>query len=401
MSIKKHNFLQSQSPVVGHRVLMATNALDLGGAETHIVELASGLTRLGYEVTVASNGGRYVAELAAAGVNHCQQPLHQRSVWSMLRSFIALLRLVRREKPQLLHAHARIPAFILRLISALTGTPVVTTVHWPFDLTGWQRYVTWWSPHSIVVSEDLRNYLVQEFGFNPQQVAIIPNGINTERYAPAPSSWPQTIPTTISAVYQEFGWQPGDVVVIYVSRLTGQIAGPAFSLLQAAQSLGQEIPALRVLIVGDGDQRESLQEQAVKVNRQLGRQLVTIAGPRTDLPRLLPAATAFVGVSRAALEAMSCERPVILAGSQGYLGIFSAEILDEAIRTNFTGRDHPAVTAAALEKDLRRLLLEFSPDTRTQLGRLGRQIVEEHYSAWKMVRMTHEFYQRVIKGEPT
>ena len=48
------------------RILIATMQLDIGGAETHIVELAKALSRRGIEVIAASNGGAYVPELEEA-----------------------------------------------------------------------------------------------------------------------------------------------------------------------------------------------------------------------------------------------------------------------------------------------------------------------------------------------
>ena len=51
-----------------YKILMTTMGLDIGGAETHIVELAKELTKRGYDVSVASNGGVYVEELEAAGI---------------------------------------------------------------------------------------------------------------------------------------------------------------------------------------------------------------------------------------------------------------------------------------------------------------------------------------------
>ena len=42
---------------------MATMGLDIGGAETHIVELSKELKRQGHDVAIISNGGVYVAEV--------------------------------------------------------------------------------------------------------------------------------------------------------------------------------------------------------------------------------------------------------------------------------------------------------------------------------------------------
>ena len=61
-------------------ILMATMKLDIGGAETHIIELSKALKKRGIEITVASNGGAYEAELEEAGINHVKIPFHSKSV---------------------------------------------------------------------------------------------------------------------------------------------------------------------------------------------------------------------------------------------------------------------------------------------------------------------------------
>ena len=60
-------------------ILMATMGLDIGGAETHIVELSKQLRRWGYDVIVVSNGGVYEEELTQAGVRCFHAPMHRRS----------------------------------------------------------------------------------------------------------------------------------------------------------------------------------------------------------------------------------------------------------------------------------------------------------------------------------
>ena len=42
------------------KILMATMGLDIGGAETHIVELAKELKSEGHDIAIVSNGGGYV-----------------------------------------------------------------------------------------------------------------------------------------------------------------------------------------------------------------------------------------------------------------------------------------------------------------------------------------------------
>ena len=93
-------------------ILMATMGLDIGGAETHIVELSKQLRRWGYDVIVVSNGGVYEEELTQAGVRCFHAPMHRRSPVPMLKSLFALRRIIKAERPDVVHAHARIPGFL-------------------------------------------------------------------------------------------------------------------------------------------------------------------------------------------------------------------------------------------------------------------------------------------------
>lgn len=63
-----------------YKILMALMGLEIGGAETHVVELSKELKKQGYDIIVASNGGVYEKELAEAGIRHYHVPLNQRNV---------------------------------------------------------------------------------------------------------------------------------------------------------------------------------------------------------------------------------------------------------------------------------------------------------------------------------
>lgn len=91
---------------------MTLMGLDIGGAETHVVELSKELKKQGYDIIVASNGGVYEQELAEAGIRHYKVPMNQRNVMKMMKSYMLLKKIIRKEKPDIVHSHARIPGFI-------------------------------------------------------------------------------------------------------------------------------------------------------------------------------------------------------------------------------------------------------------------------------------------------
>ena len=73
--------------------------LDIGGAETHIVELSKELKRRGYDILVASSGGNLCQEIEDYGIRHEVVPMNTRNAGMMFRSFFLLRRLIKRENP--------------------------------------------------------------------------------------------------------------------------------------------------------------------------------------------------------------------------------------------------------------------------------------------------------------
>ncbi|MBR2916614.1 MAG: glycosyltransferase, partial [Clostridia bacterium] len=114
------------------RILMTTMQLDIGGAETHIVELSKALLKKGAQVYVASSGGAYEKELSEAGIKHFNIPLNRKTPMAMLKSFRLLKKIIKEYKIDIVHGHARIPSFICGRLHKKMHFPFVTTAHWVF-----------------------------------------------------------------------------------------------------------------------------------------------------------------------------------------------------------------------------------------------------------------------------
>ena len=142
-----------------------------------------------------------------------------------------------------------------------------------------------------------------------------------------------------------------------------------------------------IIIVGSGNYIDELKRKAQCCKN------VIFTGARTDVEKILNIADAFVGVSRAALEAMATELPVILAGNpdygQGYQGIFNKKELELAKSTNFTCRGLEKIEKETLKKDILQVLEE---DVKT-MGTYNRSVVKEYYSVEKMTSDALELYK--------
>lgn len=367
------------------KILMTTMSLDIGGAETHITELCKALKKLGYDITVASGGGVYVPTLEAAGVKHVTLPLATKHPLKVLTAYRGLKKLIKTEDFDVVHAHARIPAFICGLLSRKLKFRFVTTAHGTFDVTPLWKLITDWGEKSLAVSYDIKEYLIKHYGIPADNISLTVNGIDVERFSEA----------SAEGIDEEYGLAPSSHRVLYLSRIDGGTAPAGRMVLEAARILGKKYDDLQLLIVGGGTDYDAMKGLADELNAELGRQVVTMTGPRTDVHRFCAWPDVAIGVSRAILEIMSAGKPMVLAGTQGGLGIFDEDTLGAALKTNFTCRGYDCLTGAQAAECIGSLL-DKTPEERDALGDFGRETVRKHYSITRMAEDAAVLYEGMI-----
>ena len=206
------------------------------------VDLACGQVRKGHQVVYASAGGHYDTLLDAHGVQRAEISQGQESSpLALARSVAALVRLCRKFKPDVIHAHMMSSAVFGYFASKLTGVPLVTTVHNSFD-----RHAILMRAGRVVVavSKAERNLLLSR-GFKPGQVTVVLNG---------PNGSPR----------ENFGI-PTDVVLATPSITTVCGLHPrkgVHDLLAAFRLLLPEFPNWHLNIIGGGPDRDKLEALA-------------------------------------------------------------------------------------------------------------------------------------------
>ena len=476
------------------KILICTDALGYGGAETHVLALAGELDAMGHSVTVAAPHGELERELPAS-VTFFPLPAFHGSPRTAPRlpgplGLIRLLRVRRRLASlarrgfDVMHAHARLPALLLCGIARRRRIPLVVTAHAMFRMTPLRRRLSRWGDRTIAVSEDIKQLLVSRGGVWADNVTVIPNGIDTVRFSPATTEseefgmaevacadevgvtgvmpdagvWTETGVTGESEIQpemrsaardylgagaeiyeesgeteaaEEFGksakteeFKESDEYaknegagesgnsedpassspsphIIFVSRLDHDCSSAAAALCRLAGRLRGEFPGLTVTIVGGGDRYGELSTLAELMNTACGDEVVRLTGARSDVGILLRRADIFVGVSRAAMEAAACGLPVILAGDEGYGGIFSPG--DAVDPTNRCARGSAGSLAESLFGDICRLA-RLPADERRRLGQAGREFIIRHHSAAASAERTVAVYREAAalfaKGQP-
>ena len=182
------------------KVLQCGMSLGIGGAETHIVSLSKGLKSRGYQVLVASNGGVYENVLNDEGIETCQIPMHSKNPLCVIKSLWRLRKLISKYKPDVVHAHARIPALYVSILSHFYKFKMITTVHGTFKVDPILKRITKWGKYVFSVSPDITAYLNDHYDMSKSIIKETINGIDLEVFKPDP-------------------YKNNDQTIVHVSRL--------------------------------------------------------------------------------------------------------------------------------------------------------------------------------------
>lgn len=298
-------------------VLQLLPALDSGGVERSTLEIGRALVAAGHRSLVVSAGGRLVERLRAEGSEHIERAIGRKSL-GVLGEVVALRRLIERQRPDIVHARSRLPAWIGRI--ALRGVAAprprwITTVH---GLNSPGRYsgVMASGERVICVSDTVRRHVLRHW---PQVAAerlrVIPRGIDPDEY---PHGW-RPDAAWREAFAREFPALAGRPLLLLPgrgTRLKGhRDAVRALALLATRHGVeaGLLMPGAR----GEGRARYLDEVDALARSLGVGARVVATP-PRADVRALMGASSLVLQTStqpeafgRTALEALSLGVPVV------------------------------------------------------------------------------------------
>jgi glycosyltransferase involved in cell wall biosynthesis len=348
-----------------------------GGAQSHVLDLVRGF-RNDYDISVAVGEEGFLTEACRAEsipvhlIPHLEREIRP---WSDTRAFFETLRLIRRERPDLIHSHTWKAGFVGRMAARLCGIPSIYTVHmwhfgpelphaWRIFGPGLERAASRWSERTITVSrsgsEVGRQYRIAA----PSRMVAIHNGIgdSPERVRAGENSIP---------------------VVVMVARFTE--FKDHETIVRAFAEL--DIPA-HLQLVGDGPTRAATERLVDELDI---RDRVEFPGDRDDVAQLLCRADVFVLASKldnlpiSILEAMRAGLPVIASDVGG---------ISELVIHGETGLLVPPFLVAPMARALADLLV--NQGRRLRLGRAGRARYEMQFSLDRMIEQTRAVYADVL-----
>lgn len=371
----------------------------IGGAQTHTLRLSRALRERGLDVFVITRhlpGLAHYEEIDGVPTYRVGAARFGKvgAALSFIQGALAVLWRHRRECA-VVHCHQMIsPMTIGLLAKPLFGLRLVINPHRSGDagdvavlsrmrkVTGRARIAAARALGDafVSISRDIRGELL-DIGVAGGRIADIPNGVDPQHFGPAGAE-------ARAALRRELKLPAGPLVV-FAGRLVS--AKGLDVLLEAAPGLLARQPEAHLLIVGDGELRASLEQQARALG--LGGRVLFIGG-RDDSAPYLRAADAFVLPSRAEglpvalLEAMACGLPCVATRVGG-----SAELIDDRVNGRLVAAEDPEALGEALAHAL--------SDAAEEWGPRARQRILERYALDAVADRYVELYTRLLEGTPS
>lgn len=287
-------------------------------------------------------------------------------------------------KPHILHTHAWGTLCEGYLAAKMARVPVVVhgehgTLQQQKRNIPVQRFVWGLCTQVLSVSNSHREKIANTIGFSPKKIKVIPNGVDTSRFAPSLDRDKNKI---------LLGFAPRNRIIGTVGRLV-KIKNQQM-LIQAFATFVGSCPDAKLILVGDGPLRDELTHLASSLG--ITRH-VHFFGRRSDVPVVLQAMDLFVlpsiseGMSNTILEAMSCGLPVVATDVGGN---------PEIIINNVTGR---LVQSGDVDELASILTFLFDhPDRLQEMGNSSRKHIEDNYSIHEMINNYERLYQELYQA---
>lgn len=364
------------------RVLQTIRQGQIGGGETHVLDLVQALDPTRFEpVVLAFTPGPLIDRLAGLGV-----PTHviETEVPFDVRCWGRVQRLLRQERIGLVHAHGTRAQSNTFWAARQLGLPLLYTVHgWSFhpDQDALRRRAGQLSEQLLMAQADATICVSESNRADGldfcamRRAVVIRNGIDPTRFRPAAGGG--------EALRAELGIAPETVLVGFVARMTAQ--KDPLTLIRAVAALPANLD-LTLLLVGDGELRAA----AERLARELGvAGRLRFVGFRQDVPAVLQALDIYClpslweGLPIGVLEAMASGKAVVATAVDG-----TCELIDHG-RSGWLvpPRDPAALTAALLQ-------LATRPALRAALGARATEMVREHFTVDAMTRQVEQLYHR-------
>ncbi|MDP7034861.1 MAG: glycosyltransferase family 4 protein, partial [Planctomycetota bacterium] len=391
------------------RIVHVITRMILGGAQENTLLTVQGLQERGHDVLLVTGPalgpeGELLEESRRSGVRVEIVESLRREIHPVrdLKATIALRRLLRRERPQVVHTHSSKAGIIGRAVAAGLKIPVVIhTIHGlPFHpyqsallrmfYIGLERRAARWTDRLITVADAMADQASRVGISTPDRYTTVYSGMEVDRFLAAGRC------RNIPEEWNSLGIGPEHRLVTTVARLA-PLKGHE-DLLEMAPRIVRRYPEVRFLFVGSGELQANLEQRVAELG--VGDHVI-FAGltPAARIPEVLGASDLVVhpsyreGLARVLPQAILAGVPVITYDLDG-----AGEIVEEEISGSLVSPGHREEMEAKILSYLARR------DSSGKIERVDESVrlrVANRFRSEVMVEEIEKVYDQELKGRKT
>lgn len=297
----------------------------------------------------------------------------------------ALLRVVDRDRIDILHLHGYGATTFGRLAGALRRLPTIVHEHCNLSTTPWyqklaDQVLAPWTDVALAVSRSTAEFLVRARRCPPEKVRVVYLGAPLEEFGRMRTA------DEIAGTRRALGLLPGDIAIGTVTRLQEQKGN--IYLVEAARRVLDARPHARFFLVGEGPLRDRLEQRARAL--KLGGRFVFL-GFVTDVASVLAAFDVSVfpslweGTPLTLFEALAAGKPIVATDADGL-----AEVLTEGYNALLVPRRDPDALAARI------IWAIDHPDARARLAAAARATAPR-YDIARFVQKMEQLYEKLYE----
>ncbi len=366
------------------KILYLSVGLNYGGAETALLRNLKSLDRNIYDACVVciEKKGVIGEEIERLGI----EVIYLNDKAGLFRPglVIKISKILEEKRPDILQASLFYANFYGR-VAAIFFKPKATIIEEHSMYTEKKfyhvlidRFLGIFTDKIIVCSNSVLYFTANQEKIGKDKFFLIYNSVDSKRFS---------VSAPKADLRKKYGFSGNDFIVGTVGMLIPK-KGHRF-LIEAASSLRGSIPGLKVLIIGDGEQKDTLEKLAGSYNL---KDKVIFMGERQDVPELMKIMDIFVlpslqeGFPMTILEAMYMGLPVIASDISG---------IPEIIENGENGLLVPPSDAGLLKEKI--VALYNDADSRERYGSNARKKIESGYMPVHYMSRLEGLYQSLLK----
>lgn len=224
------------------KILHISRTMGQGGAEKIVYQLCR--DNHVHKQIVISSGGVYENDLMRLGIKHYTMPdIDKKNIVLMCKCFFKIMKVIKIEKVDIIHAHHRMAAFYTKLISIFTHIKRVYTAHNVFSD---KKVLTCFALKGsciVAVGEGVKQNLIETYGITEKDIRVIYNTVKIKKQGSR----------------DEFlchEKEKGKILIGNIGRITEQKGMDVF--LYAIKKTIEIFPNVLGIIIGDGEEENKL-----------------------------------------------------------------------------------------------------------------------------------------------